>query len=144
MFDNTSYFYFRLDPYPAHTASCLAGGRASVPQAYSNVAPWGSPAAAPSPRAAQSRAAILGEVFQGKLFVLAFCRGGELNYQNIVKLSNSLGASKYQHNGSIDADFCAILQHFSRSTRKCILSYLHISDFAKIDGLSRLRSFRWT
>ena len=77
----------------------------------------------------------LGADFQVKIFVLAFCCGGELKYQNIVKISKSLWASRYQSNGSIDIDFCvksAILRHLSRSTRKCNLSHLHISDFAKI------------
>ena len=52
-------------------------------------------------------------------------------YRQNIKITMSF---KISNDGSIDADFCgkrAILQHFSRPTRKCNLSYLHISDFAK-------------
>ena len=86
----------------------------------------------------------LGGDFQVKIFVLALLCGGELRYQNIVKISSKY-QNLYEHQNikitalstPTFAGKSAILQHFSRSTRKCNLSYLLISDFAKISRLFR-------
>ena len=67
--------------------------------------------------------------------ILIWKRGKISKYGlNIVKISKSRWPSKYQNNGSIDAEFCeksVIFQHFLRSTRKSYRKLAKTSDFAE-------------